>query len=855
MKTRSEETVTTAVATYVGKLIDMDWASGEGVAELDAPPGVEPVEVPCRFRYMGRHWIWQQARGDVAAYTSEDIEAYPDEDAASHSAFAFCLGDRVVLLHKPMEAEAAAADREAGGDGKEYVAVAVLSPEGDRVVKRNPWPMYRLGHEAWALGVGYSDFEGRGRGFPFITDDGTRTPVEPFRDQRGHWRALGTDGGSGNTRVVVTREREADENGGDDRVHFVPHAVHEFAGPGEGMPYVPDVLMQTAPNWKGRIIGWSAEDEILIDNIPVARVVGIDPDTELERSWKAETRKFVYVSAEERLISVLYVTMDCNFDWRHREKSGNPGGAAAEAWYPPKYAFHCQIGVAIGDDLLCPYEAMETPREELPVIQLETDEELSWTWQALQAQEPNYILDNRASNLMDGAVEMMEPGKMARMCFHGGVGMASETVTTGLRRIGVTIGLTDEGAWTVGKELGPLEAFSPLNTGNLDAYAEIGTRDNDEKYVAEDHATLAEPVREVAAWWNDEAALVVEIEGHDDYEADASGSASYDTELTKRYIHWTADSEFVIAEETQTITGGGDDAETTQTVIVFTRTDLREGVYGFWEGRLLDGVRPADIVAEDADDFEARVTWRHWIVSATARVMTHERIFDVPGGSDDDAMVNRLSVARLARFRELNNPGTSGFHPETHYTHNVWILPRFRIGDTELTEGMWYLDEASSYWGSAHDINIGTLGYRKYVFYPGRWSAAIENEIYNWFQGTTWKVGTKRRNATLVKTPMYNFSMHPFGSKNVGVWPYARNVCGGYPGEFVESPDFLDANRFIGGILFSECMEYDGASFGGGSFVFSVLAKGASRPALAFSPDMERLLTCTGRGDMVISLK
>lgn len=862
MKLKGNETIANEVGTHIGTLTWIDWEHNRGRVTLDPKPGAdpaaEPVEVECAFRYAGQHWIW-------------NMDAYPEEDIASHSAFAFCMGDRVMLLH-PVPATAEDPER------PKYVAVAILKEEDDgqggktvTLEKRRVWPLYRLGHEAFVLNFKYAGLGGKGAGFPFISNDGRRDLQNPYTDQRGHTRAFGTperDGGTGNPRLVVTRE-EAYVPGyppwyGKVPV-FIPHATHEFAEPGEDIPYVPDALMQTTPNYRGRIIGWSAEDEILIDNIPVARVTGAEDIEAIVPSWKAVTRKFVYLDETNNTLTALFVTMDCNFDWRPRERSGNPNGAEAEFWYPPLYAFYVQSGLTELSSL-CVHAAMETPREELPVIALREDAAASWKWQDLQRQEPNYILNNQADNF-SGGVEIAFPGHEAEIFFWGGVIMTGTAEPGRRRKIGLRLKSADDGSVRVEKFIGDLELFSPFNEDNLEAYVEHADRvytnsegtEVTERYIAKDYARLKRPVSEEAAR-SGETALIVEVSGVDSYVVDENSyMATYDTDLRKRYLHRGPTGEFVIAEEMQTLTGGQDilhtEAETntvraTMSMIVFTHIDLLHGVYGYWDVTWLDDVLCRDIAPHNTNggnNTGKNVIWNHWVKSAKGAYMTHRSEGPVPYGSgnDDAVIINLAPLARLIRYSIRNNPGTPGYEPWlAHYCHNIWNLPRFRVDDMELTPDMRVIDI----------INDRQHRYKWYIHVPAYYSRAPENDIYSWLQGTTWLHGTKRKQEAQAKSPLYDFSLTPL-TKEVGVWPYFKNVCLGFGGDFLVYSGSVDTNRNFAGILYTDAMKFEGAAYGDGDFSYTVSFDRQSNPypQRCSSPGMEKLFTCTGRNDATIS--
>lgn len=844
MKLQGNEKITAEVGTYIGTLTWIDWEHNVGRALLDARPGAAPVEVACTFRFAGQHWIW-------------NMDAYPEEDIASHSAFAFCTNDRVILLHPvPQQKilDPASGQMVPDPESPRYAAVAILKEEegagGAKITsidKRKVWPLYRLGHEAVVLNFKYSGLDGKGAGFPFIAD-GTRSLVGAFADQRGHQRAFGTperDGGTGNTHVVVTKER--DEN---DETIFVPHAIHEFCEPGEDIPYVPDVLMQTAPNYRGRIVGWSDRDEVLIDNIPVARVTGAAENLEsIVPSWKAVTRKFVVLDETRNTLSVLYVTMDCNYDWRPRAQSGTPGGAQAEYWYPPKYAFYVQAGTTeLGS--LCIYAAMETPRDDLPEIVLRPNEEMSWLWTDLQRQEPNYILDNQADTFSNNEVEVYASGTAvdAEMFFWGGVVMTGTAEPGRRRKIGLRIRTAGDGSLAAEKSLGELELYAPFDEGNLISYVTHNTAGDIDQDVAE----LQKPVEAVAATLG-QSTFSVRVSGYDRYRM-TGRQATYDTDLRKAYIHRGPQGAFIIAEEKQILTGSnnldngdGDNVRATMSMIIFTHVDLRHGIYGYWEVIWLDDVRCRDIYPLGGSYTGRRLQWHHYVTSQYEKFRTHQAEMDIPYGDGNDRTLlsNLCPLTRLVSFSDLNNPGVPGFtHPRWHYCHNIWNLPRLVVDGQTLGPSTRTLD----------------IEYKRYLYAPPYHSRAVENDIYTWLQGTTTRHGTKRKSLNMAKSGMYNFSLTPL-RKDVGIWPYYKNICAGYVGDYLYEADptlAVDFCRSLGAILYSECMEYTGAAYGYGEFSYNVKflqrADGTGAEVGCRSSGYERLPKCTGRDDATIGV-
>lgn len=718
MKLKSDDEIRTECATYIGTLTWIDWERNVGRALLDAGPGADPnappEEVECTFRYMGQHWIW-------------NMDAYPDEDAASHSAFAFCIGDRVIFLHKVRKPEPGQTPPQP--PEKEYVGVAVLKEEDDgnggkstSIEKRKVWPLYRIGHESVVLDFKYSGLDDKGAGFPFLSHvhvpnypgagyayyyDGRRELHNPYTDQQGHERAFGTpkkDGGWGNQRLVVTKEK----NERDETV-FVPHAIHEFCEGDENIPYVPDVLMQTRPNWRGRTIGWSAHDEILIDNIPIARA----PSNSIEAiipSMKATTKKIIHIDEKSNTLTVLFITVDCHYEWRPYANSGAVANNGAVNWYPPKYAFYVQRG-SISE--LCPYAVMETPRNELPVIEMRTDEAASWLWRDLRAIRPQIFMQNNClDNLSDG-IEVVAPGQEVEVCFWAGVFMMGLYVgeqSDIRRKISLIVSTAADGSILMEKKVGDPEPFAPIDSANLDSHVNLGEQLGGSPYVTqqvlEDYARITRPIVEEAARLG-QTSLLVELSGKDDFRRE-NATHEYDTDLRKTYRHKSPDGDFVIAEEKQIIQGqriiqgqtpGA--LRVTLSMIVFTHIDLRGGVYGFWE---VTWFEDADVkyllgTITDRPPEPYYIKWRHYVRSRSCKVLSHSYDMEIPfcldgpytSGQIEYGLVPDEELDRMETVRTLGMLLTNFYQVNRRPLPNIWDVPRlYEDGAEKAVTDRWY---------------------------------------------------------------------------------------------------------------------------------------------------------------------
>ena len=339
------EVITQKIWAFEGVINYIHWGNNYGLVDIGQHPELEESgEQECEFRYMGQHWL-------------ANLNAYPNTDAGAHSAYAFCKDDLVIVLSMPLPPEEQTEDKK-----RKYVCVAVIEEDRSAVVKRWCWPLFR-NLPSVVLGAKYAT-PNQESGFPFIDPYTSRDLVNPYTDVMGNERPLGTLGGTGNTRLVITREILNDEP------VFVAHSAFEFMEETDGFDYVPDMLMQTVSNYKGRIVGFSAEDELLIDNIPVVKI--IEPTFTPLGSDRSSTHKLIHIDEKNDIITIIFVTMDFHYRYYTLHPVYGESG-----FLPPPYAFHVRKAQLSGADL-CIYKAMNLA--EIPEITLETDLAASQTW-------------------------------------------------------------------------------------------------------------------------------------------------------------------------------------------------------------------------------------------------------------------------------------------------------------------------------------------------------------------------------------------------------------------------------------------------------------------------------------------
>lgn len=802
MKLNAADTIRTKVATFIGVITWIHWGNNEGTVDL----GGELGEVPCRFRYMGQHWIF-------------NMDAYPEEDAGSHGAFAFCHGDKVIVLQKQKP-------EDLPPPGWEYVAVAIMEDDNSALIKRNAWPLFRLGHEAVVLNAEYSYAGGHGAGFPFITPE-DRWLIGEYTDQSGNKRAFGTLNGSGNQRLVITRDGEET---------FIAHAAHEFTSADEPMPYVPDALMQTVPNYKGRIIGMSNRDEILIDNIPVMKIGTVENDP-YYGSDRAKTHRLIHVNEQSDILTVMYIVMDFHYYWYDNHPLYQSQGFL---W--PAYGFKVTKGtIDLGE--LCIYDSMQQDRDTLPQLNLTLDQNASWRFDDIAG----YTWPEHSGSADRGyrCYGNVITNEFLVGCFGEDIELyfyVDEGVGTNCRqrKVSFRVNTSPDGTYSVAKDISTPEMVidrSLYEHERVDDYTEL--EGNDYSGVLTDRTAILGDGITGTIVSSGGSQLTVKLQGKE--EAISNWSIDYvypytyneytavhDTLIEKIYSHAGPHASFEIARDVYSLQGTVHDSETsggnsrTDSVVasvkfvVFTFCDVANGVYGFWEFTPLDAVSVSSLLdgtsITNHPDTGKFVKWQHFVCSRHGRTMTHQYQVQIPYGTEDVTLlgagintrkaINGLIGARSSYF--MNNP-------TVYYKIPIAPVPDFYESVVEydgLLSWLWHTDDV-------HVVQGRTL---------------VENEISYW----------------------PDFYAHPFTTPRTYSWPYFRNS--GNPFMGIEIVSNHEGNIYLPTILFSESMGVSGMSYGVGEFSYSFRLNGTGSPVVVNSPGLARLLQCTGREDMALTL-
>lgn len=339
MNYEKTQSVKTDICAREGVVTDIDYVANTGTVDL----GEELGTVDCTFLYHGQHWIFNR-------------DAYPGSDIQDVSAYAFCVNDLVMVVER--------ADPEGEVGDKVYEVVAALEEDHSAVKKRYLWPPF-VPQNGVVYGAYYSE-ETEGYQyptFPFVTAS-TKELVNEYTDSSGNARALGTFAAddTGETHIVITNV---------DGV-YTAHGPHEFMEEDNQFSYVPDVTLQTEPNYRGRTIGLSADDELLMDNIPFAQldVSALSYTDTLMRS----VRRIIHIDEENELVTVLYLLID------YSTRSGYNEFFDETGYLPPAYAFEVYLGQC--STPTCIYDIMQDRIDgvTLPDIVLAQDTDASWPW-------------------------------------------------------------------------------------------------------------------------------------------------------------------------------------------------------------------------------------------------------------------------------------------------------------------------------------------------------------------------------------------------------------------------------------------------------------------------------------------
>lgn len=843
MKLNAADIIRSKVATFIGVITWIHWANNEGTVDL----GGELREVPCRFRYMGQHWIF-------------NMDAYQDEDAGSNGAFAFCKGDKVVVLKKQKPADIEP-------PGWEYVAVAIMEDDESALVKRQAWPLFRIGHEAVVLGAQYANYNSAEFGFPFMVDKATRGYVNPFTDQQGNIRALGTINGTGNTKLVITKEVPA---GGGDPV-FVPHPAMEFMSMEDVFIYVPDILMQTEPNYKGRIVGISLNDEILIDNIPVLRIT--DPGSDIYGSRKSKQHTLIHINEASSTITLLRIIMDFEFSWYDIHPIYGTSG-----FFPPPYGFQVRVGTA---DLssLCIYDLLNVEHDKLTELVMATDIAASWAWEDIIGQV--YIRGEQyayycCGNTLDGTVQVGHFGKNIELFFYV---VNEESPWTKVDKVAFRVISNEDGSYSTEKakttNAGKMATIPDGGSYSLAHIAMQGTPLY-EIIIKRDGAGTLEDV--IAT--NRSSRFIVKTTfsinreflkrypvsspnprlPNQPYTATTHRSGSNDDHMERVYRHEGGYGDFEIAKDechivgvsdylkvesfssTNTLTGtsitASDDTICTAKFIVFTHVDVANGIYGYWEVTMADNTDMRKVFGINSwpsgggDRYytfvQKNVTWKHYVATQHGRTLTYTSILNIPYGlegwmSDE---VKQTRKGYISFFdREYYDIDANTNNNDIGHCYNCVMFEQLNMS------------------------SLNDTPQPKYERFDG---------MDEWFWNTTnvhwYSQGAYWQNAS-AKYPDYY--LHPFGQtpnyKKYERWPYNQNH--GNPhlgiGASGKSP-FLSA--FHGSVLYSKnCNVIVGINLGMGEYRYSFTTLGGS-PVVVKSPGYDAMAACTGRDDLVFSL-
>ena len=823
------------VATWIGELIDIRWDKGQGTAKLEdvKDENGEPVEkeVPCTFCFCGQHWPFNS-------------QAYQAEDPRSHSAFAFFIHDRALLVQRKPHAGEVDED----GDGWIYEAVAVITEKKDEngepitdpvtgivqneVARRWCWPLFRNGHRSFLVNACYNyDPEQNTlvgdpftavqnriyRGYPFVDID-TREPVEPFVDQQGNERPLGTVGFQGNPCLLVTKEQQVEtlpdgtqtpmvDSEGEPVWCYVPHAHCEFCDPwGKFIQYVPDVTMRRRPNWKGRIVGLSELDELLIDNIPVARITF--DDSEIQASYSAVIRWVFHINDETNRLTLLRITADWQYAYR---------------LYPefykyrydvifPRYAFATQVAIIQLDELnIYSKEIAEKPRGLLEEIQLVLDENMSWRHVAAYNSIPNRIdwalLDNIVSPYSTAKAPSLDgeiPGIDVPVSLYVAV-IESDIGNAYKRKISLIVGTDGEGNCMVTKEVGDIDgtisnmSASDFSTVWDDTTERISIIDSVTQTIARAEEKWLEEVivqtpsgeeEKKTAVLSESREFIARVVGHEFSRRGEEDSRYVDDEMTISYLHREAEEEFEIATMRQIWKNN----RVTLIVIIFTGIDVENGVYSFWEWTLFDDIDLDVFKLEFIDEFipnddgggswktirnypqlNKKVIWRHYVVDKNTRTMTHEFKYDSPSGRDDemsdddkDSAASLYVFWRMVRWFWLYDKDNSQWNYESSFGARAFILPHFIDGEDRSL-------------AASIQSNLGTEGYG--IERAARRMNFIQMDFVRWLFNTTMYGGLPGGTSTMQlvvdkteRSLFPGFNLHPFSDKEPGTWPYWKNA-------------------------------------------------------------------------------
>lgn len=919
--------ITQVIATWIGELIDIRWDTGQGTAKLEdaRDKNGKPIEkeVPCTFCFCGQHWPFNS-------------QAYQAEDPKSHSAFAFFIHDRALLVQRKPHAGEVDED----GDGWIYEAVAVITEKKDEngepitdpvtgvvqneVVRRWCWPQYRLEHKSFLLNAWYNYDPVSGQfagdpfenvntriwyGYPFIDID-TRALIAPFVDQQGNERPLGSSSAEDalfgrNMRLVVTKEQQIEtlpdgtqqpmvDGEGNPVWCYVPHGEYEFYDSDGLIEYVPDIT-GFEPNWKGRTVGLSHVNELLIDCVPVARLTF--DDSGIQASYTASVRWVFHINDETNVLTVLRVTIDSEVAYR------SYNGDEYSFMYCP-YIFAVQVAIIdLGQYNFYDKEIQLKSRHELSEIQLILDETLSWSREdvvsALLADSAvlgfNHI-DNISSpyhtakagrkGSTEGEFPVIPavPAIDVELSFEKGIAeKGCLTCNLYRRRITLRICSTEDGECAIEKELGPLftDTIANMSAANFDTvftndHVRVSMREPVSQVIAEttkrrivtetvQGPSGEEEVQNTVA--EEKVTFLIEAMGHEFADrANPDADMVVDADVSLVYRHRDSLGEFEVSRMRQVWQAN----RVTLVLTVFTKIDIEAGVYAFWEWAVLDGVDRnklyVEFVGNGDGDFrrrwqsvEQKTAWRHYIVDRESRTLTHEFEYSLPHGWEEDMSLDDVRTRQALDFLFMTRH-VVGFNEDGEFAGlgSIGTFPGCCFFSLPYFIGKGGSVAAYPYNNPFYDM--------EFQGYSDNYRGAMPcNFISTYGGGASWLAHTNAifghpgTQSTLGftydvsdKVLFSGFNLHPFPDKSLTVWPYWKTagIIGLIGGVWYAYPVFLSEI-----ILFSDGMDIHGFALEPGLWLYSFKVKGRDEnPVVVKSEEMGKMLRCTGRDDTFFTL-
>lgn len=856
----SLSTIESKICAYRGVITSIDFEEKSGTVDLGGNIG----EVSCDFNYMGQHWIWNKS-------------AYSDEHAADHSVFAFCLNDLVIVIKQALPiAEQTETTK------VKYTCVAVLEEDGSAIVKRYVWPLFRFNTKGIVLGAEYTDeldidSNPKECGFPFMISN-TRELINEYTDQEYNPRALGTfvdqDGTfaeKGNTKLVITKEGTS---------NFVAHPACEFMEEGDQFNYTPDALMQSEPNYKGRIIGLSADDELLLDNIPIA-TVNVDTIDENQQSRYYQRHRVIHIDEQNSIITLLYITID--FQWAYYT---NHEIYEEAGYFPPPYAFRVSKGQLI-DAELCIYSAMN--KETLPEITLVADTDASWAWDDMLGipYEASLSLCEKTwgYNLVQD-FEVAYAGKDFELVFYG---IDEITEYTALHRepnwlkIAFRISTNEDGTYQVNKEKtdnGPLfgdyvheyrqsveytyststpsakarkqewkDSLLSLEEGEAEfILAEVDGNKLVRRLVASGSGSsyndyhypyYSDGLCTYTASWD---SVYEEIYVHID-------SSGVEWEIGRSYVstdgnidgtsHWTEVTPYNWERTVDTLTRT---IVCTAKYLLFTHIDVRNGIYSYF---LFTPFDDQDITEYEGDNglwpYAPPVEWHHYIAHQGI-VSYHTTYYNAIPSGDPATMTDEEHDTRYAYNKLFNYAYITISSEESIYGEQISVIPPFDLA-VKI-----YID--SAYPGGTLTDPAGNEFYGTDASpYPG----IFYIPMHKWWYDTA-SCYTMARDLCEDPKGLYpEYNAHPFSSASISNYRWPRYWNTGYPHVGVYIINGIDETCEAGLIYCDECVTKTGISYGNNQYKYTLQLLSAL-PVTIESANLSNLFSCTKRNDLVLKL-